>query len=272
MDWGKFTFALWYRLTRGMSAAEKGDYMDKTVDACVDEARGATPLADAMMDEMANFVAQRREAAQKRWGAKSHNAAHTDRMPPNATASGSDVTEMRSNAVAMRSNATEMPYIHTNNHSITQSDNQTITQDISPVNPPTAKSRESQPASRTEKTAMAKSEEANRKPSVVDTSGKHPQFSWAELANDKYGYMRGIDNVLLPEFALWYCGEQDNARARAAYSKFVRVYGAAAFRGTLERFVADCESGEEPAVRGAALMAALKRAATAAREGGVKCP
>ena len=61
MDWYKFRTAQWYRQTRNMTDAEKGAYMDKTVDALEDETEGVTPLADSMLAEASEYSQKQRD-------------------------------------------------------------------------------------------------------------------------------------------------------------------------------------------------------------------
>jgi len=66
MEWFKFRPAIWYRLTRGMSASAKGKFIEDTVDALMDGKTGATPLADAMLAEAAELSARQAERRRKK--------------------------------------------------------------------------------------------------------------------------------------------------------------------------------------------------------------
>lgn len=82
-------------------------------------------------------------------------------------------------------------------------------------------------------------------------------FSWADLSEDKQRYVWTIAPTLLPQFAVWFCQEPDNEKAKAIYEKFCARFGAEPFRILLDKFVASVFAGEEPDNRGAAFMATV---------------
>ena len=104
-----------------------------------------------------------------------------------------------------------------------------------------------------------------------DTSGsesgksKSP-FSWSELNEDKQLYVWTVPEVSLPAFATWFCQEEDNARARAVYGKFIKKFGSQTFRILLDKFVSAVFAGEEPDNRGAAFMATVIKSGKEAAE------
>lgn len=64
----------------------------------------------------------------------------------------------------------------------------------------------------------------------------------------------------LPDKMAIYCNEATNQKALNAYKKTIREHGAAPFREVACAFIAEVEAGEEPANRGAAFTARLRKA------------
>lgn len=82
MDWVKFPLALWYRSTRGMTDAEKGALMDKTVDALVDESAGISTIADRLLEETRAYLEMSREMGRRGGLKKAENAAKRRQQEP----------------------------------------------------------------------------------------------------------------------------------------------------------------------------------------------
>ena len=64
----------------------------------------------------------------------------------------------------------------------------------------------------------------------------------------------------LPEKLAIYCNEWKNQQALNAYRKSIREHGDKPFREEACAFIAEVEAGEEPASRGAAFTARLRKA------------
>lgn len=265
MDWGKFTYALWYRQTRGMTQAEKGDYMDKTVDACVDEVRGETPLADNMMEEAEAYVFKKREAGRLGGMAKARNASEKAHRPSTARKSVAPLSTA-TKTLAPSSTPLADP---------TQERNKENKKEINietPIQKPTALAIQNAPA-RTPPparddarplgafirppSAMVEQAQRQRATSPVD------QF----LAAPKGG-LSNFAPVMWARIAAAYVGEKERPYTMRTFDGIRASIGDAAFRRVFERFVANVESGEEPNNRAAALTAELRSAQATAQENG----
>lgn len=228
MDWVKFRPSAWWKATRSIPPEKRGEYMDLTMEAVEDGKRGVSPLADALLDEAEDFIGKKRAAGRKGGEAR---------------ARGLSARDERKTGLSVPSNAK-----HTLAHS---SHNINSTINITPtLTDPIMRARD--PEAKDEKPQQKKSESGNGK--------KKEMFSWSRLAEDRYEYINSVCTSDLPFFATWYCGEQKNVRAADIYGRFIRKHGGMSFRQLIERFIADVESGEEPAVRGAAFMARIQRA------------
>lgn len=230
MDWYKFRTAQWYRQTRNMTDAEKGAYMDKTVDALEDETEGVTPLADSMLAEASEYSQKQRD--RRNGGAPRFTTVHHG--APRCT------------------NTYERTYVPT--------DTPTHNTDR-PTDRPTPRVRagtgfegsgESGPLAATVAKAIA--------PATAPEPSKGTAHTLANFQKDPVGYLPSVPSALLPNCAALYCQEGASDMAQNGYAKQMRRIGTDAFRNALDKFVRAGEAGEHAGLEkpGAALMAILK--------------
>lgn len=96
-------------------------------------------------------------------------------------------------------------------------------------------------------------------PALPDNGGTASALDSVEAVlgklQDKVVWNKGaVDDALLPELAVRFCGEPENERARRAYEAFCEQCGYDAFREELAVFIDECRAGEMPNNPGAALM------------------
>ena len=77
------------------------------------------------------------------------------------------------------------------------------------------------------------------------------------FAADPYGYRDNVPASLLPNVAVIFCDECDEARALTAFQRKLQKVGAARFRETFWEFMDTCLTSD-PTNRGAALMKRLE--------------
>lgn len=279
MYWVKFRPSAWWKATRGIPPEKRGPFMDEVAECVEEDKRGVNPLADSMMDEADVFFESKREAGRLGGLAKARNAKSLAR-PSTATAHPSNAIALPSGAVAHHSTpvAEVSTPLATPTHNITEHNitDSNTTKVITPITRARARTREDGQAESERdgnrnrnpdpeeqstipaRIAATRPLEAKAEPSKPTApSGKSGPFSWADLSEDKQRYVWTIAPAMLPQFAVWFCQEPDNAKAEAVYKKFCARFGAEPFRILLDKFVASVFAGEEPDNRGAAFMASV---------------
>ncbi|MBR3584014.1 MAG: hypothetical protein IKO01_11290 [Kiritimatiellae bacterium] len=256
MDWYKFRPAQWYRQTRNMTPAEKGDFMDKTVDALEDEAEGITPLADRMLAEALSYSERQRDSARARW--KGEAAEDANAMPPDAN--------------GCQRNANRCHNTPTHRQTDTPTDNTDKTDITTPTHrPDTPTDTPTDPHARGKGSGriVGSGIEGGRGAETVFGGKGAVALAAAVVGNgpaDDYERLCATKDCDLPAFAAEYCREENPTRAMTEYGKAMAEMGADKFRILLDAFIGDMRTGEEPRSRGAVFMSRVMKELGAARD------
>ena len=224
MKWGRISELIWLRATQGLTPAEKGEYMDKTMRALSDDCRGVTELGDILLEEAEAFAEKKRNAGRAGGMAKARNAA---------TAKSSNAKQSLAEPSNAKQRSAEV--------------GTPVAEPSTPLAHPSHEHEHEQKQGQHHDTSGSASESGKTK----------SPFSWSELEEDKQRYVWSVPDGSLPQFAVWFCQEEGNARAVSVYARYIKKFGAAPFRILLDKFVSSCFAGEEPENRGAAFMSVV---------------
>lgn len=296
MDWVKLRPSAWWKATRGIPPDRRDSFMDEAMECVEEDKHGVNAFADALLDESNAFLDRCRKAGACGGRAKAANVAKRNgstypkqplptptypsqplatpsdpRLPlPTPTHKQEHIQEQEQEPIhpdpirAHAREAGEKPPQAAIPHSAAPARPVGAAKAANPPQhpPQPAPPPETPPAARNAVDGKPSgsgggSRTGNGSAKPTPSGKAKSPFSWADLSEDKQRYVWTIAPTLLPQFAVWFCQEPDNEKAKAIYEKFCARFGAEPFRILLDKFVASVFAGEEPDNRGAAFMATV---------------